>query len=422
MKSIKYITGTIALSILCSAALAQEHISPIPFPKSNSAGKLKIIAKIKEMNKKQKEEADDCVGDNPKYSMETTPEVVWDSPSIYSILVREDDFCGGAHPNAGTSATTFDATTGNIYSADILYQIRESLSKRSFPGEHATFYDNIGLSIENALIDRRKPFKDDDDCLLRIQEAGPTDNAITYADLALGKDGLYVYAKPAHDLLACYDDVVLPYSKLAHYLNEKEAARLHLNLPNEAGATASLRDLLGHPSVSENRERRAAIISVLSHDWSKKDLQTLAALQKAKDDFFSARAGNEAVDDGIPSELARVSLRDDDEDDFLDTMLRLDTGFSLHNSYEVSQVDTELNNKYQKIQQGDELLWDGSATVSKAGVQETERLWIAYRNAWMRLIAAKAPDTTPASVLFELTQHRLDQLSDIEQLRRAVGQ
>jgi uncharacterized protein YecT (DUF1311 family) len=411
MKKIKHLSAPIALTLLCSPAFAQEHISPVPYPKAPSAGKAKIDKQIRELNKQQKAEADDCVGDNPDYEMETTPEVIWDTTSIYSVVVRENDFCGGAHPNAGSFSNTFDATTGEAYSPDQLYAIRKPLKPTSV-GEKGDFEDDVGDAIVDALIDARKPFKDDDDCLLRIKEAGAADSAITYANLALGKDGMYLFALPPHVLLACYEDIVLPYSQLAPYLNKKEATRLHLKLPSVNEATVPWRDMLPNPDVRTNQVRREAIIRVLAHGWSKKDKLTLAELLKAKDDFFAARERNEAVDDGVPEDILKNLMRDQDEDDFLATLLQLDTGFAMHNSYELAQVDEELNSKYQKLQHGNDVLWeDASLSVTKSGLKETERLWLAYRDTWMRLIAAKAPDTTPASVLYELTQDRLTQLS-----------
>jgi uncharacterized protein YecT (DUF1311 family) len=397
-----------------SSALAGEDVKPIPFPSSKSPGRVSIIAAVRSMNKKAQRDANECQGDNKDYSFEESTEVLMDTPQIYTFVTSGDYACGGAHPDEYRTPATFDATTGKAYSPLSLYVI----GKKDKDGR-ILYEPEIRQTLISALIDARKPFQKDDDCLRTLWEDTPPD-ALDFAELALGQDGLHVYPQPAHVIQACYDDIVLPYSTLEDYVNPGEATRLGFDSQKKNVKTSSIRDLFHNPDVSENKGRREAVIQVLSKDWSNTALHALDSLFKAKNDFLSEREFAETYDDGVPSDLAKANQREDDENDFLDTLLQIDEGnLPSQSDLSVQQLDKRLNSTYRSVQAGDEEIWLSADEITKTGVRDTERLWIAYRDAWVHLVSVKYPQTNPNSLLYALNQHRLGQLSELAQLRQS---
>jgi uncharacterized protein YecT (DUF1311 family) len=394
--------------------MAGEDIQPIPFPSAKSPGRALIVSAVRSMNKKAKNDAKDCLDENKDNSFDESTEVLMDTPKIYTFVTTGEYFCGGAHPDEHRIPTTFDAARGKAYSPLSLYVI----GKKEKDGR--TLYEpEIRQTIINALLDARKPFQKDDDCLRTLWEDTPPD-ALDFAELALGQDGLHVYPQPAHVIQACYDDIVLPYATLEDYLNRDEATRLGFDSQKKNAKTSSLRDLFQKPEISGNTGRRNAVIQMLTRDWSKSDLQALASLLKAKNDFLSERTLAETYDDGVPSDLAKENQREDDENDFLDTLLQIDEGnLPSQSDFSVQQLDKRLNSTYRSVQAGDEEIWLSADEITKTGVRDTERLWMAYRDAWVHLVSVKYPKTNPNSLHYALTQRRLGQLLELAQLRQS---
>ncbi|MBC8741838.1 hypothetical protein F6X40_35405 [Paraburkholderia sp. UCT31] len=181
-------------------------------------------------------------------------------------------------------------------------------------------------------------------------------------------------------------------------------------------------DVNGFPIIDEAaaKKKRLRVLAGITRGWSKSDRAALAPLLTAKDAFLDARACDETVNDGVPGYLAQGYQREADEDSFSKTFRRVAKGkLRLHTSKESSDEDGKLNEVYRFVQTGDEVVWSqGSGDVTKSGVQETERRWIAYRDAWVRFASVKFPDMPRASLIFALTKERVSQLLELAEIRR----
>lgn len=55
----------------------------------------------------------------------------------------------------------------------------------------------------------------------------------------------------------------------------------------------------------------------------------------------------------------------------------------------------------------------GGSTVTKASVRATQRLWLAYRDAWVRFAALRYPTMSADALKATLTQWRAAELGKI---------
>ena len=81
------------------------------------------------------------------------------------------------------------------------------------------------------------------------------------------------------------------------------------------------------------------------------------------------------------------------------------------------QLDKKLNQVYQRLMQTSQKEGEpgfGYGTVTKDGVKLTQRAWLAYRDAWVALGAARYPSVAPHAWKALLTQRRIEQLEEFE--------
>ncbi len=82
-------------------------------------------------------------------------------------------------------------------------------------------------------------------------------------------------------------------------------------------------------------------------------------------------------------------------------------------SYGASAADEELNGLYQTITQS--LKEDPIGSITFDGVRKTQRLWLIYRDRFVRFALAHYPGTKQEQWLAWLTQARIDQLRELQQ-------
>jgi hypothetical protein len=174
------------------------------------------------------------------------------------------------------------------------------------------------------------------------------------------------------------------------------------------------------PDTCASLARRANTLHHLTHDWSPVERQALTALIKAKQDYLEAHNG-EIVTDGVPFVIAVVYESEATQDAFSALLVRISKGtLPFHSNVETRQLDTRLNRVYQVVQAGDETLWEGGYPVTKSRVREAEKSWLAYRDAWVHVTQLRYPTIPSSSLLYALTAQRLEQLSELAELRKSV--
>jgi uncharacterized protein YecT (DUF1311 family) len=74
-------------------------------------------------------------------------------------------------------------------------------------------------------------------------------------------------------------------------------------------------------------------------------------------------------------------------------------------------VDAELNAYYSSIMRRESL--EDAGTISKEGIRETQRTWLAYRDAWASFAAQRYPARSAAEWKAWMTAARIAQLKSL---------
>ena len=145
-------------------------------------------------------------------------EVLLDAPTVYSVAVNLNVYCGGPYPVHSETAVVFDLTTGKRYDPLKLYAI----AKKGQYGDE--FIPPIRTMIRQQLIQDRGVNTKDDECIqvLKDDDIKLVEDGI----VAPAQKGLQIMYSGPHVVQGCYGSVLLPYAELKRYLNKQEAARL----------------------------------------------------------------------------------------------------------------------------------------------------------------------------------------------------
>ncbi|WP_219114644.1 lysozyme inhibitor LprI family protein [Janthinobacterium sp. UMAB-56] len=137
---------------------------------------------------------------------------------------------------------------------------------------------------------------------------------------------------------------------------------------------------------------------------------SLQKLQTAASKFADARAANETDLSGTARAALSIAARTA-ELDLLAQDLRAYEGGKLPPSRSKAQaaaLDKELNAIYGKLMKKPAETYAGA--VGKEGIRATQRLWLAYRDAWMHFGALRYPSVTSETWAGLLTARRNAQL------------
>ena len=104
------------------------------------------------------------------------------------------------------------------------------------------------------------------------------------------------------------------------------------------------------------------------------------------------------------------------EEEFMETLFNAASGKIVRTSAaQLARLDRELNLQYRRVLatpsdnagHPDRI---GHSTVTREDVRKTERLWLAYRDAWDAWLAAAGAPANPVSVRAQLIRQRIAQL------------
>lgn len=162
-----------------------------------------------------------------------------------------------------------------------------------------------------------------------------------------------------------------------------------------------------HDSAIAARARNAAFAAIAA-GLDPAGKASLARLQSAMEAFAVARGENEIDLSGTARLVFQLEAEDAVRDDLLQILKPLPGGRP--KALDTAAVDKALNAAYAAVMATQDPQW---GTPTKDGIRETERKWLAYRDALRLHMAAVAGAGQADAAVAALTARRAGQLRDI---------
>jgi hypothetical protein len=159
-----------------------------------------------------------------------------------------------------------------------------------------------------------------------------------------------------------------------------------------------------HKAALARPQREAAQRALIAR-WSPEQRQAYEPLRRAFEEFVAASRQGDLARGGSSYGLLRDRLEQGLRDQFADLLQRLDSGRAP--SFTAGQLRTEdlqLNQAYQ-ARLADERQYDAPG-ISPESIQNAQRAWLRYRDAFLAFAAVKYPDVPRDSLAAWLTQNR----------------
>jgi len=156
--------------------------------------------------------------------------------------------------------------------------------------------------------------------------------------------------------------------------------------------------------------KRNKKIKDIQASWSKAELADYALLRQAADHYIQAHVENEVDESGTARGALAIEAQAYLEDEFLAVLEALSRGkLRSYSAEQFKAADSKLNNIYKNIQKTKEtdVVW---GSVSKKGIQDTQRKWIRYRDAWVEFCHKRFPNAQSNSIKTILTYLRVEVL------------
>lgn len=154
--------------------------------------------------------------------------------------------------------------------------------------------------------------------------------------------------------------------------------------------------------------RRKARLEALAQHWTSQQKQAFGVLERAKADFFAARGGQEIDSAGAARLAFQVEEQQRREDIFLAFLERLEKGQGVKSSRsDFVAADRDINIVYRQIQERRDL---DNGAVTRSNIQDVQRLWTKYRDAWVAFAKIRYPDLPQDAVAATLTVERINML------------
>jgi uncharacterized protein YecT (DUF1311 family) len=140
---------------------------------------------------------------------------------------------------------------------------------------------------------------------------------------------------------------------------------------------------------------------------------SLQKLQAAASKFADARAAHETDLSGTARAALSIAARTAELDLLAQDVRGYEAGKlpASMSKAQVAALDKELNAIYGKLMKKPAETYAGA--VGKDGIRATQRLWLAYRDAWMNFGAVRYPSVTSETWAGLLTARRNAQLQDL---------
>ena len=160
--------------------------------------------------------------------------------------------------------------------------------------------------------------------------------------------------------------------------------------------------VLGDRFDQIERQKKLAAITA---SWTKKEKSAFDQLHNAAEKFFKSRASSE-IDLRPTFEVQERAFM---ERDFIEKLEKLQSGeLPSFSAADFKKANADVGQAYAETQKDPNRRW-GTATVQ--GVRQTQQLWLAYRDAWVKFGKVKYPHVSADSWRTWLTQERLAMLN-----------
>ncbi|HTU13241.1 MAG TPA: lysozyme inhibitor LprI family protein [Allosphingosinicella sp.] len=164
------------------------------------------------------------------------------------------------------------------------------------------------------------------------------------------------------------------------------------------GLCASHRAALARP------QREAAQRALLAR-WSPEQRQAYEPLRRAFEEFVAASAEGDLARSGTSHRTLRNRLEQGLRDQFAEMLQRLEAGRAPRfTSGQLRTEDLQLNQAYQ-ARIADERQYDAPG-ISPDSIQNAQRAWLRYRDAFLAFAAVKYPAVQRDSLAAWITQNR----------------
>jgi hypothetical protein len=153
------------------------------------------------------------------------------------------------------------------------------------------------------------------------------------------------------------------------------------------------------------RPQREATMRRLIAGWSDEERHAFEPLRQAFEAFLRASSEGDLVAGGTSAGAMRTRLEQGLRDQFAGMLQRLDAGRAPHfTAAQLRTEDLQLNQAYQ-ARLADERQYDAPG-ISPESIQNAQRAWLRYRDAFLAFAAVKYPRENRESLAAWLTQNR----------------
>ncbi|HKR76147.1 MAG TPA: lysozyme inhibitor LprI family protein [Rhodanobacter sp.] len=162
--------------------------------------------------------------------------------------------------------------------------------------------------------------------------------------------------------------------------------------------------------------RRSDALGEIIRGYSTSQRQAYDALRKAADAYFDAHSGNEVDLSGSARGAFAIEDKETSEQAFIGNLKALEAGKLP--SGDAKQADARLNAVYRRVLANPGLKpqddgYGSMGTITAKGIRADQRLWLAYRDAWLHFAAVRKPALPSDTVLAWLTAQRTDDLRSL---------
>lgn len=172
-------------------------------------------------------------------------------------------------------------------------------------------------------------------------------------------------------------------------------------------------------SADADAAKREQTIQSLTKGYSSKQEKAFAALRKDAYAYFKAHAKNEIDLSG--TDRAAISLGDIDahQESFLTNLQTFEAG-RVPRAADSRLVEAHLNAIYRRVlanpdlkplpNTGEDVIMTDDGTITADGIRVDQRLWLAYRDAWVGFAKLLKPNVAATDIESWLTRQRTAEL------------
>jgi uncharacterized protein YecT (DUF1311 family) len=163
----------------------------------------------------------------------------------------------------------------------------------------------------------------------------------------------------------------------------------------------------GEKFATQKRPKR---LNAIQAGWSAADMEEFAILRTTADRYFQVHAENEVDQSGTARAALSIADTASQEEQFAGILELLEKrSLPPCSSSELRDADARLNDVYGKVQANRDL---EGGTVTRGGIRNTQRMWLRYRDAWLKFCRKRYPACSADSIKCYLTQKRIKELEE----------